>query len=605
METYTNTFDFTIVSFDTETSSLDYITLDLEGFSFCNGEKAFYVDLINNSERHKIITHLNTLFKKVKILVGHNLVFDLKVLRKCGINLASNAINLFDTMVADHLLDENKQSHSLKYLAQHILNQDVTAWKDIKDRQSKEFHNYALNDVIWTWKLMLLQRPQLKAEELINLFTKIEMPFQWVLVDLETNGFKVDLEEVKKTTKQLNEEINKLKLEMLSLAGASYEIQTGLDGKEEIISDLNLNSSQQLSELLFEKLQLPIVEITPSGKPSVGRKTIEKLKDKHPFVLLLSKYKIAMKLLTSFFLPLPELVDEDGRVRPNFRDIGTVTGRLSCNNPNLQQLPKVNKEFPIDTRKCFIAPKGKKLLACDYSGQELRVLAELSQEPVMIDIFNKGKDMHLSTANDFFNLNIPDECLYETNSKYEEYKERFKNERFKAKTINFGMAYGKGAYGFSKDFGITEEEAQEILDKYFATLPKVREAMDKCHNQVKSQGYVTSMTGRRRRFTPIKSPYGEYYPNSALRQAFNFLIQGYSADMMRMAMIKVKEIAKQNPKWKLKTVATVHDEAVYEVAEDFIVEASKAIREAFESITQFRIPIIAEIAVGNNYGECK
>jgi len=601
-----SSINWNVISLDTETTSLSYIDLDIEGFSLTDGTTAIYVDLIDNQFKKEILSLLSSELTKVKILVGHNIVFDLKVLHKTiGLCMDHTTLKLFDTMVADHLLNENRRSHGLKYLAEHLLGHNVTAYNDIENHKSKEFYEYATNDAVWTWELMLLQRPQLEEQELTYLFTEIEMPFQWVLLEMEINGFTVDLEKVAKTKLTLEAELSKLRKKMLDTIEEPYEIQKGLDGSDEILCELNLNSSQQLAKVLFEQLKLPIIDYTPSGKPSVGVNTIKKLKDKHPFVKLLSLYKIAQKLLSAFFKPLPRLVDSDGRVRPNFRDIGTVTGRLSCTAPNLQQLPKVNKDFPIDTRECFVAPSGKKLIACDYSGQELRVLARITGEESMVDAFRKGKDFHLTTANDFFNLNIPEECLYETHKEHNYYKEKFKNERNKAKTINFGMAYGKGAYGFSKDFGISEDEAQDILDKYFAALPKVKDKIEETHKQVKADGFVTSMTGRRRRFKPRKTAYGEYYDGSSLRQSFNFLIQGYSADMIRLAMIATHKVAKANPKWQLNIVATVHDEAVYEVREDFVLEASKAIQKAFEGVADWGFPIVAETSWGDNYSEAK
>ncbi len=297
------------------------------------------------------------------------------------------------------------------------------------------------------------------------------------------------------------------------------------------------------------------------------------------------------------------MVEIDGRVRPNFKDTGTKTGRLSCNNPNLQQLPKVNKEFPIDTRKCFTVPNGHKMITCDYSGQELRVLAQITGDPALIDTFNKGKDMHLSTANDFFNLGIDEEDLYEGSPKIEDLKEFYKDERNKAKTINFGMAYGKGAYGFSQDFNISEEEAQDILDKYFAALPKVKKAIDTCHKNVTEQGWVETMTGRRRHFSKIEKNGWTGYPKKAYRESFNFLIQGFSADMIRIAMNRVYE--KAPPEWGLKAIATVHDEAVYKVRDEHVEAAKVFIKEQFEKAVNFCIPVVADVGVGTTYSEAK
>ncbi len=597
-------FNTDLFAFDTETTALEYDKLLIRGASFCDGNKACYVDLEQPLEFGKYILtirDLEPIFKKAKMIVGHNLVFDLKVLYKGSI-IIPEGTQLYCTMVADHLLDENR-SHALKSLAKELLGKEVVTYAEASRASHDVFQQYAIDDAVYTWELMQWQRPKLIEMDLVPLFTEVEMQFQRVLLDIEVNGVLVDWEQVSKTTKLLVGEIEKLQVEMLEMVDAPYEMQMDLFGNSRIITEVNLNSSQQLANILFKLLELTPVEYTPSGAISVGGRTIKALKDKHPFVALLEKYKVAQKLLNAFFTPMPVYRDSDDRIRPHFNDCGTKTGRLSCSKPNLQQLPKVNKAFPIDTRSCFIVPEGKTMLTCDYSGQELRVLTQLTREPVLIDTFNKGKDMHLSTANDFFELGIIEEELFSTHPKCKEHKEKYYNERNKAKVINFGMAYGKGAYGFAKDFNISEDEAQKILDKYFAALPKVKEAIDSCHKSVRDNGFVVSMAMRRRRFKPKEGT--NFYPNAAFRQSFNFLIQGFSADMIRKAMIEVRKLGRSNPEWRLKTIATVHDESVYEVKTEYVEEASKAIKEAFEKAVSFCIPVVADVGIGANYSQAK
>ena len=585
------------IAFDTETTSLIYTELELEGISMCDGKKACFIPFINE----KILTALATMFKNANTIIAHNIVFDMKVMYKYGIDLRGG--KLYDTMVADHLIDERRE-HGLKYLAKEFLGVEETMkWEEARRIGGKTFEEYATNDAIWTYQICMLQQPQLKEQDLVRLFREIEMPFQEVLLEMVIEGVDVDLVEMNKTKVELVQESENILVQMLDSIDEPYSMQIDLDGKSTIVSKINFNSPKQLGDILFTKLGLEVVETTPSGAPSIGKKTIEALRDKHIFASFLEKYKIVQKLLSSFFKPIPELVEEDGKVRPNFRDIGTKTGRLSCNKPNLQQLPKVNKKFPIDTRKCFVVPQGHRMITCDYAGQELRVLAQISQEPVLIDTFNKGKDMHLSTANDFFELGIAEEDLYENSPNIETLKTKFKDERNKAKTINFGMAYGKGAYGFSKDFNISEEEAQEILDKYFAALPEVKRSIEECHNNVTTQGWVKTMTGRRRHFDKVEKNGWKGYPMKAYRESFNFLIQGFSADMIRIAMTKVYQKA---PKiWGLKTIATVHDEAIYKVKEEYEEPAKTFIKQQFESAVSFCIPVVADIGVGDNYGTAK
>jgi DNA polymerase-1 len=585
-------------AFDTETTSLSYYDLDIEGISFCDGEIAFYIDLINNDDRKDIIKALTETFINATNILAHNIVFDLKVLHKIGIEIPENT-ELFCTMVADHLIDENRP-HGLKYLAKEFLGADTTNYKDIKDHQSEEFYQYAINDAIWTWKLAMLQKDKM-SKEAIKLFRNIEMPFQRCLLDMQVNGMCVDLDKADKTKKELDNLKEDLLVELHDIAGVKYQMQFDLFGGMRLVSDLNLNSPIQLAKIITEKLGLKITETTETGAMSVGKKTLEKLQGQHEFIDKLTSYKVVQKLLSAFFEPLPNFVDGDGKVRPDFKDTGTKTGRLSCSNPNLQQLPKTKKGFP-SVRECFIAPEGYKMITCDYSGQELRVLTQITKEPVLIDTFIKGKDMHLSTANDFFDLGIDEEDLYETSKNFEETKEKYKEERNKAKVINFGMAYGKGAYGFSKDFNISEAEAESILDKYFAALPAVKTAIDDTHKSVNLNGYVTSLAGRSRHFTRI--PDGSY-SGGAYRQSFNFLIQGFSADMIRKAMVKVRQAAMLHPAWDLQTVATVHDEAVYYVKKEYVKEACQLIKDEFESAVNFCIPVVADVSIGNNYEEAK
>ncbi len=610
LKIFLSKFNKKVFAFDTETTSLRYTELEIEGFSLCSGDISCYVFLadyenkIINEEHNALVSLLGDLVKNAEVLIGHNLVYDLKVLDKIGISFDKEP-ELFDTMVADHLINENRK-HGLKFLAKELLGVDeVTAFTDIKDHSSSEFFKYACHDAEWTYQLAMLHKPELEEQGLTKLFREIEMPFLWSLLDMQITGMLVDVDKVRKTAEEIRVAIQKLALDMCDLLELRYEIGYDEEGELTVFPYTNFNSSQQLAEILFTRLKLPMTETTPSGAPAVGKEVIARLRKSHPFVELLHKYKVASKLYNSYFKEDAQIMinlEMDNRVRPSFHDTGTATGRLSCSNPNLQQLPKVNKDFPIQARSAFIVPEGYSMVTCDYSGQELRVLAEISQEPVLIDTFNKGKDMHLSTANDFFDLKIPEEALYESSKEHSVYKAKFKAERNKAKTINFGMAYGKGAYGFAKDFNISEEEAQEILDKYFAALPGVKQSIDDCHERVRTDGYVNTMTGRRRRFT--KSSWGKY-DKKAFRQSFNFLIQGYSADMMRLAMNAGRALIKSNPKWDAKPIATVHDEAVYEVKTEYSEEFAAAIKKAFEGITKFSIPIVAETDIGLNYAEAK
>jgi len=595
-EEFFKDFNKNCFSFDTETNGLNYYTMEMESIQFCDGKKCCFIE-----HPYTFSSIIHELFINSKLLIAHNIPFDLKVIKKCLKIELPESVELYDTMVAQHLLNENGPK-ALKTLAKTLLGKEVISYEEAKKIGGDTFIEYGMNDAIWTWELAQYQRPLLESEGLVPLMREIEMPFQRCMLDMATNGVLINIDKLAKFTIDTKQAIEDLRVKMLDNLGEKYEFQVNLFGESNIISPINFNSSITLCSILFTKLKLPIIEETPSGKPSVGKRTIEELSSKSSFVNLLAKYKKACKLYSSFLLPLPEFIDGDGRVRPDFKDTGTKTGRLSCSKPNLQQLARPMEGLP-NFREVFIVPKGKKMIACDYSGQELRVLTQLTRSDSLIETFIKGKDLHLSTANDFFELEIPEEALYTDNKDFKKYKEMYYESRTKAKIINFGMAYGKGAYGFSKDFNITEAEAQHILDKYFGALPKVKQAIDNCHAEISKKGYTKSMTNRRRRF--FKNEQG-YYPNSAFRQAFNFQIQGTSADMMRKALIEVRKYSLRHTHFNIKLLYTVHDEGVWECDEEYAERVALKIKSIFEEdVAKFVIPIKADVEVGNNYSDIK
>lgn len=612
---WTNQYDFSTFGFDVETNEEDDYTKvaihghKRSGISFYNGQESVFITTTTwtKEDMTSFLQHLtNTKWKnngKGLQAIAHNIIFDMVLLNKYVQDILYNA-SWFDTMVADHLINESER-HALKPFCvdRYLGIKEAKSYSEMKEKPIKEFYEYAANDAKYTYQIAVQQQSMLKEQGLHRLFTKIEMPYQRALVEMYEQGMLVDLQRVTTTKEQLDKAKTDTIIKMHEVLGEKYELQNSLFDTQPVIkSNINFSSSHQVSKILFDKLGFEPIEYTDKGKPKTGKKTIASLKGKHEFVDYLEQYKIIDKLISAFFNPMPQLVHEDGKIRPRFNDVGTVTGRLSCARPNLQQLPKKNKAFPVDTRAAFIPPPGYKMIACDYSGQELRVLTEITQEPKLIDTFNKGKDLHLATANDFFSLGIEEEALVEGHVDHEMYKDKCSSERNKAKTINFGMAYGKGSYGFSKDLNISKEEAQAILDKYFVSLPRVKAAIDECHRLVDKQGFVTHKWGRRRRFQ--KNANG-YYGNGDKRQAFNFLIQGLSADMIRGATIQTMNLARKNPSWGLKIVGTVHDENIYIVKTSYADKAAQEIMTCFTDWLRWSIPIKAEVKIGNNYGECK
>lgn len=590
------------IALDTETTDLRYDKLELLGISIYDSKRVCYINLYNNRYKEGIIEAIRMSFLSVSGLIGHNLSFDLMVLSKYSIPWEH--CKLFDTMVAYHLIDEEGEK-GLKKLANRYLSiEEPVLYEDAakKGFDSDFFCDYAMNDALYTGQLYIMFKRQLIELELDNLM-KLEMEFLPCVVEMQINGFGVDLKRVEEIKQFLEKKVFDLQVEMCELLGERYTLTQDLLGGVQIETKTNFNSGKQIGDILYNRLGLPIPGTTPGGAPETGSKALAKLKGKHPFVDKLALYKKCQKLISAFIVPLPDMLDRDKRVRAKFNVCGTVTGRLSCDSPNLQQLPKENKELGINVRDVFIASPGYTMITCDYSGQEMRVLAELSQDPTLIEAFNKGKDLHLATAKAVFGCDIPEEALYETNKEeLDKYKKKFKKERDKAKVVNFGIAYGKGPQGFATDFNISVDEAGQIIESYFRGMPTVRKAIENTTAEVKGAGFVRTLAGRNRHFKKVSRDGQEFYTREMFRQAFNFKIQGYSADMMRMGIVNVKKIAKQ---YGIRMLATVHDELVCEAPNDRVEEACKAIKQAMESAVKLSVPVVSEIGTGTSYGQAK
>jgi len=585
-------------SFDTEVTSLRYTEMDIVGMSFCDGKEACYIDLWQNPEKEEILERLREIFDlNIKKLVMHSVKFDLKVLKKFGFEFVTK--DIFCTQTAKHLLDENSKN-GLKFLAEKELGvKEVLKWEDVKDDfKCQKFYDYAINDSIWTWQLHKIYDKELRWQNLDNLFFDIEMSFQWVLRDLEINGVLVDVEKMAVMEKQLKQMIFDWKIKLLDFAGLKYGIQIHLFcGDKEIIS-ANLNSTKQLIDIIQNKLGLKITEMTDGGKPSVGKKSLEKLKGKHGFIDLLIKFKKAVKMHDSFASTFPSFVESDGRIRTSFNNCVTVTGRLSSSDPNLQQLPKKKSDFPIDFRSCFIAPKGKKLIVIDFSGQELRVCGHVTQDKNMLNAFNNKIDLHLLFSNKLFDLGIIKDALRETHLDYESLKTKYKEQRDIAKNgVSFPLIYGSTAYGISTSLNIPEETAQKYIDEFFDLYPNVKKTIDECYKRVKTQKYVRSGAGRKRRFIE--------FTNKAVRQAFNFLIQGYCADLLRIATVEVRKYIRENSNTGLKLIMLVHDELVLECDDEYVDKTVPELKQIIEDSVRLSVNLPVEIGVGDNYSEAK
>lgn len=600
-------FHFGTFALDVETNNeLRQDLLSLEAISLYDGETAIFININPGTLEYVRSFYKSFVNSSDNTVICHNITFDMRVLEKYNISLRK--CEWFDTLVAMHLIDENKSDKRLKTLAAEILGHEVHTWDEVKSlsKDDPRYIKYSIMDSVYTFELAEYFTPQLKDQGLVKLFREIEMPFMRPLLDMELNGLFVDTNKLVDMSLKLGKEKTKLEQQMYKLLGIKHELQVNLlTGEVSTVSNINLNSSQVLQRILFDELGLDIVEKSKkTGKASTGKRTINALKNKHEFVAMLEKYKVCQKLLSSFsYDSLKEQIQNDGRVRPNYRDTGTVTGRLSCNNPNIQQLPKEHKLFPeINIRDCFIAPPGKSIITADYSQQELKIAAELSRDPAWIEILENDGDMHLINANNVFNLGIDKEKLFTSHPEYEDIKSKYKKERDKGKVFSFGILYGMGPHKLSKDFNVSMEEAEGMLVNYFSGFPVLKQAIENTHKQASEELYVSTMFGRRRHFQ--RNQWGKL-DDKSLRQSFNFLIQSAGADIIRLAAIKCNELAAEHPEYGLIPIATVHDEIVFECCSNYVNDCSLLINDAFTSVKDLVSPLKCGIGYGASYGAAK
>jgi DNA polymerase-1 len=598
LRTWLSTLSYDCVALDTETTSLNYLQLDIIGVSLSDDNQVCYIDCWSKY-KEPLLEILREEIPKIRQLVCHNISFDAKVLYKLGI---SHTTNIVCTMTAMHLLDENGPK-GLKDLAQRYLGATNTIGYEkaiVLGYKAELFYQYACNDAKWTIQLWRLIEPWLKEQQLYSLFFDIEMPFQYVLRDLEVNGVLIDRSALDNAEQRLRKEWRGLQLACFNAGGIKYQTQHMLFGDAEYVGEINLDSPSQLSKFIVGRLNVQLTQQSESGREkdlyTVDKAVLEGLRDTHPFFSRLLDYRAVSKVLNTFLEKLPLYIDSDGRVRASFNNCVARTGRLSSSNPNMQQLPRPDTVGGC-VRELLIPKPGYVFLAADYSGQELRVLAEVSRDPTMIGAFIAGQDVHLTTANDFFELGIPNELLFTAHPGYPEVKKKFEESRSLAKTINFGISYGKTATGFAKDWNVSKDEAQKTIDNYFDKFPRIKAAIEKCTQQVIRHGYVRNLAGRIRRL--------ESGQKRSYRQAFNFLIQGYSADMIKQAAIKVFWLLQKHPEWDCRIVLSVHDELVYEIKEEYADVAIPLIKYEMEHAVSICVPLVVDIHKGKNYAEAK
>jgi len=570
-----------VVCFDTETTSLNELEAELVGMSFSYKKGlAYYIPLSEDQgEVLQTLEIFRPFFEKEDLVkVAHNLKFDYKILKRYNITVKGA---MFDTMIAHYLLNPDGR-HGMDYLSEVYLNYKPVSIETIIGKKGKNQGNfrdadlrtqtdYAAEDADITFQLYELFAPQLKKENLEDLFFNIEMPLMEVLAKMELSGISLDEKWLAQESIDLENDLRQLEAKIFELSGEEF----------------NMNSPKQLGEILFEKMQLdPKAKKTKTGQFATSEDVLQKLASKHEIIKHILEYRTYQKLKSTYVDALPSQIEKtDNRVHTNFSQTTAATGRLASVNPNLQNIP-IRTLRGQQIRGAFVSAEGKKIISADYSQIELRLIAEISGEDNMIKAFQDGEDIHASTAAKLFKIPL---------------EEVSKTQRSQAKTVNFGIIYGQGAFALAEQTGLSRSEAKQMIEAYFETYPKLKEYMAEQVNKARQLGYVETILGRKRHLKDINSN-NFVVRGHAERNAVNAPVQGSAADVVKMAMIKIqKELEKE--KLETKMLLQVHDELVFEAPIDEVELATNIIKMEMESAIETQVPLLVEVGVGNNWLE--
>jgi DNA polymerase-1 len=568
--------------FDTETTNLDPKQARLVGLAFSFApHTGYYVPVPPDAvEAKSVLEEFRPVLESEGIeKVGHNLKFDLSVLKWQGVSVGGK---LFDTMVA-HSLIEPEMRHSMDYLSEVYLGYTpAPITKLIGDSKSDQLNmadvpvakvaEYAAEDADVTWQLRAALEPLLKEKGQERVFYEVESPLIPVLVDMEFEGIKVDAAALAEFAAQLSKEMNESEQEVYRLAGTTF----------------NLNSPRQLGQILFDILKIgDAPKKTKTGQYATDEQTLALLAVDHPIVQRLLDYRTASKLKSTYADALPLAIwPKTGRVHTTYNQVMTTTGRLNSQNPNLQNIP-IRTERGQEIRKAFVPRSSEyRLLSADYSQIELRIIAALSREPALLEAFKTGVDVHTATAARVFGV-FPELVTPEM--------------RRKAKMVNFGIAYGISAFGLAQRLGIPRKEAGDIIAQYFAQFPGIRRYMDEILGFARQHGYVETVTGRRRYIRDIRSA-NNTVRGAAERNAINAPIQGTAADMIKLAMISIhRELARR--KLKTRMLLQVHDELVFDLYPPEQPEVLPMVEEKMKTAIPLDVPLSVEMGFGENWLE--
>ena len=570
-------------AFDTETTSLDYRIAQIVGFSVAfDANDAYYVPLAHDYEgapeqlnRELILGQIKPILEDASVQkIGHHLKYDAHILENHGIQLQGW---YFDTMLASYVLNSVATRHGMDDVARLYLSHLTTTFEQVagKGVKQKTFNqieletaaHYAAEDAHVTYRLYEVLNTKLqKHPELINILHNIEMPVARVLTMMEENGIELNLDFLDQLSVEFSNTIQDLENQITEIAGQPF----------------NVSSPKQVGEILFDKLGLKGGKKTSTGQYSTSESVLEKIE--HPITNLILEYRGLSKLKSTYTDGLlKQANNETHRVHTSYHQALTATGRLSSTDPNLQNIP-VREDIGRQIRKAFIAPKGRVLLAADYSQIELRLMAHFSQDDALVDAFNHGQDVHRRTAAEVLGIALDDVTS---------------NQRRQAKAVNFGLLYGMSEFGLTRQLGFSREESRSYIGKYFQRYPGVLDYMERTRQVAREQGFVETILGRRL-YTPDIMASNKMVKQGAERAAINAPLQGSAADIIKMAMIAVEKIL---PKDQAKMLLQVHDELVFEVDEAIADDLAVKLAEVMQSVLKISVPLVVEVGKGNNWDE--
>jgi DNA polymerase-1 len=568
------------ICFDTETTSQYPMNAELVGIGFCTeATKAWYVPVNGQLGLDRVLKDMKPLFENPRIaFFGQNVKYDIHVMGNYKIDVKNIS---FDTILASFILESHSRQHSLDHLALTRFGKVKIATSDLlgtgkntitmREVPIPKVSEYCCEDVDYTYRLKELFEKELKERKLEKVFYNIELPLLKVLVKMERHGVFVDKAVLEKMSVKVNHEIKHLEKDIYKLAGEEF----------------NLNSPKQLSEILFTKMGISPPKKTATGF-STNADVLENLAPEYPIAQKVLEYRTVEKLRSTYIESLPlDINAKDHRIHPTFNQWIAATGRLSCTDPNLQNIP-VRSELGREIREAFRPEKsGWSFLSSDYSQIELRLVAHLSEDPNLLQAFHDNQDIHSFTAATV--LGIP-------------LKEVTKEQRFHAKAVNFGIIYGQQAFGLARELGISVEEASDFIKKYFQRYKKVQEFIEHCKEKARKSGKAVTITGRERAIPEINNKNMQIRA-AAERLAINTPLQGTAADLIKLAMIKIDEILEKQKKIGY-MVLQIHDELIFEIPDFEIIDFKSLVKDSMEGVFKLKVPLTVDISVGKNWKEC-